>query len=73
MSRASSIFRSDIASCADRVQVTARCSPTGMTASQAGAVKSKLKHLARTQGAVIWPNHDFAFYRSLAPFPAWHE
>lgn len=33
----------------------------------------KLKRLATMEGATIWPNHDFAFYRSLAAFPAWHE
>jgi len=29
----------------------------------------KLKSLALTTGAQIWPNHDMAFYRSLPPFP----
>ena len=29
----------------------------------------KLKRLARDTGAVIWPNHDMAFYRSLPVFP----
>lgn len=29
----------------------------------------KLKRLASETGAVIWPNHDMAFYRSLPTFP----
>jgi N-acyl homoserine lactone hydrolase len=29
----------------------------------------KLKLLALDTGAVLWPNHDMAFYRSLPPFP----
>ncbi len=33
----------------------------------------KLKQLARQDNAVISPNHDFAFYRTLQVFPAWHE
>lgn len=33
----------------------------------------KLKHIAANEGGVIWPNHDFAFYRGLRAFPEWHE
>lgn len=33
----------------------------------------KLKTLAYTTRAHIWPNHDMAFYKSLPPFPAAHE
>ncbi len=33
----------------------------------------KLKDLARREDAQLWPNHDFAFYRTLAPFPQWRE
>ncbi len=33
----------------------------------------KLKRMAAGESAVIWPNHDFAFFRSLNAFPAWHE
>jgi N-acyl homoserine lactone hydrolase len=33
----------------------------------------KLKQVARETGAQLWPNHDFAFYRTLHAFPAWHE
>ena len=33
----------------------------------------KLKALAADTGAVIWPNHDFAFYRSLPAYPRWVE
>jgi N-acyl homoserine lactone hydrolase len=29
----------------------------------------KLKRLARETHAVLWPNHDLAFYRSRRPFP----
>ena len=29
----------------------------------------KLKQLARSTGAALWPNHDFEFYRALKPFP----
>lgn len=38
---------------------------------EAQAVQSilKLKALARETGAVIWPNHDMAFYRGLPVFP----
>jgi N-acyl homoserine lactone hydrolase len=37
--------------------------------AQAVASIRKLKALARNTGAVIWPNHDMAFYRRLPPFP----
>jgi len=42
---------------------------------EALAVRSirELKALAREQGAQLWPNHDFAFFRSLPPFPQWSE
>jgi N-acyl homoserine lactone hydrolase len=33
----------------------------------------KLKRIARDEKAQLWPNHDFAFYRGLAAFPAWQE
>jgi N-acyl homoserine lactone hydrolase len=33
----------------------------------------KLKRIAKNEGAQIWPNHDFAFYRGLHAFPDWHE
>lgn len=33
----------------------------------------KLKDLAARERAQLWPNHDFAFYRTLRAFPAWHE
>lgn len=33
----------------------------------------KLKQLARETGASLWPNHDLAFYKSLAPFPQAQE
>jgi N-acyl homoserine lactone hydrolase len=33
----------------------------------------KLKALAATQGAELWPNHDLDFFRRLAPFPAWRD
>ncbi|MGZ5818319.1 MAG: N-acyl homoserine lactonase family protein [Burkholderiaceae bacterium] len=33
----------------------------------------KLKNLALTEGGIVWPNHDLAFYRSLQSFPEWHE
>jgi N-acyl homoserine lactone hydrolase len=33
----------------------------------------KLKDLAAREGADIWPNHDFEFFRTLHAFPAWHE
>lgn len=33
----------------------------------------RLKALAVTDGADLWPNHDFPFYRGLPPFPAWRE
>ncbi len=33
----------------------------------------KLKRTARETGAVIWPNHDLAFFRSRKPFPEWYE
>lgn len=33
----------------------------------------KLKRLATTEGAQVWPNHDLAFYRGLQHFPKWHE
>ena len=29
----------------------------------------KLKGLARSEGAWLWPNHDIEFYRRLKPFP----
>lgn len=33
----------------------------------------KLKSLEREQNAELWPNHDFAFFRTLPQFPAWRE
>jgi N-acyl homoserine lactone hydrolase len=33
----------------------------------------KLKDIALREGAQIWPNHDFAFFRKLHAFPMWHE
>lgn len=33
----------------------------------------KLKDLARAEKAELWPNHDFAFFRGQAAFPAWRE
>ena len=33
----------------------------------------RLKSLARSEGAQLWPNHDFAFFRGLRAFPAWHD
>ena len=43
--------------------------------AEAQAIDSikKLKTLALQTGAVIWPNHDMAFYRSLQPFPQAYE
>ena len=32
-----------------------------------------LKSLAHSEGAELWPNHDFTFFRGLRPFPAWHD
>jgi len=33
----------------------------------------KLKALARQEDAELWPNHDFAFFRSLPAFPQWRD
>ena len=33
----------------------------------------KLKELARTEGAELWPNHDMAFFQGLPAFPAWRD
>jgi N-acyl homoserine lactone hydrolase len=33
----------------------------------------RLKRLARTSGARLWPNHDMAFYRGCQPFPVPYE
>lgn len=33
----------------------------------------KLKRLAVREGAQLWPNHDMAFWRTLKPFPEFHE
>lgn len=33
----------------------------------------KLKSLAATEKAQLWPNHDMAFYRGLPQFPAWRD
>jgi N-acyl homoserine lactone hydrolase len=33
----------------------------------------KLKRIAMREQAQLWPNHDMAFFRSLAAFPAWQE
>jgi N-acyl homoserine lactone hydrolase len=40
---------------------------------QAVASIRKLKDLARRERACLWPNHDFAFFRTLHRFPDWHE
>jgi N-acyl homoserine lactone hydrolase len=39
------------------------------------ALKSirKLKNLAREEGAQLWPNHDFAFFKRLPQFPQFRE
>jgi N-acyl homoserine lactone hydrolase len=33
----------------------------------------KLKDLARVERAQLWPNHDFAFFRSLPQFPSYRD
>jgi N-acyl homoserine lactone hydrolase len=33
----------------------------------------RLKSLVHSEGAELWPNHDFAFFRGLRPFPAWRD
>jgi N-acyl homoserine lactone hydrolase len=33
----------------------------------------KLKALARSEHAELWPNHDFEFFRGVAQFPAWRD
>ncbi|MGN8158931.1 N-acyl homoserine lactonase family protein [Salinisphaera sp. RV14] len=33
----------------------------------------RLKRLATREGADLWPNHDFDFYRTLPPFPGFRE
>lgn len=33
----------------------------------------KLKRLAMSEGAELWPHHDFAHFRSLPAFPAWRD
>jgi N-acyl homoserine lactone hydrolase len=33
----------------------------------------KMKDFERRERAELWPNHDFEFFRSLPPFPAWRE
>jgi N-acyl homoserine lactone hydrolase len=40
---------------------------------QALASIRKLKALARSEKADLWPNHDFAAYRRWPLFPAWRE
>lgn len=41
-------------------------------AEAVGSIR-KLKQIAQSENAVIWPNHDFAFYRGLNAFLDWHE
>ena len=43
--------------------------------NEAQAIESirKLKTLARTTDAHIWPNHDMAFYNGLHTFPQAYE
>jgi len=33
----------------------------------------KLKAIASSEKAQLWPNHDIDFFRSLPPFPAWRD
>lgn len=33
----------------------------------------KLKNLAREEGAQLWPNHDFAFFKQLPQFPDFRD
>ena len=33
----------------------------------------KLKDLARAEGAELWPNHDFAFFKKLPQFPRFRD
>ena len=55
----------DLARCGHAQVVT----EDGAGEAQAVASIRKLKALARDTGAVIWPNHDMAFYRRLPMFP----
>jgi N-acyl homoserine lactone hydrolase len=32
----------------------------------------KLKNLAKTEKANLWPNHDMAFWRTLKAFPEFY-
>lgn len=43
--------------------------------NDARAIESirKLKALARSENADLWPNHDFDAFRSWAVFPQWHD
>jgi N-acyl homoserine lactone hydrolase len=43
--------------------------------NEALAIESiqRLKALARSQRAELWPNHDFGFFNGLPPFPAWRD
>lgn len=40
---------------------------------QALASIRKLKALAHTECAQLWPNHDMVFFKTLPVFPAWRE
>jgi N-acyl homoserine lactone hydrolase len=33
----------------------------------------KLRSIEREENAELWPNHDFAFFNALPPFPAWRD
>lgn len=33
----------------------------------------KLKSLAQSEGAELWPNHDMAFFNALPRFPSWRD
>jgi len=39
---------------------------------QAIASIRKLKHIAQTQHAQLWPNHDLPFWQGLKPFPEYY-
>lgn len=42
------------------------------TARAIGSIR-KLKSIALTEGAELWPNHDQAFFERLPRFPAWRD
>jgi N-acyl homoserine lactone hydrolase len=54
------------------LEIAPECCWQGNEALALASIR-KLKELAHTEGAELWPNHDMAFFQGLPAFPAWRD